>query len=340
MGIIRAIAALLCVAVTGAQGQTQRPDDYEKGKTAFDAHQFAEAVSFFAKADAQKPGYSDALLFEGKALANLNRFAEADHVLRQYLLYRPDSADALYMLGFILNREDKPRDSLEIYNQAARLNVPQSDDLKTAAVDYVLLKDYPDAIRWMRKAVELDPKNQQAWYGLGRCYYTQGQFAEAEQAFSHALALNPQDLKAATNLALTLEMRNQPDEANRAYRNAIAVADTDPHDLDEWLYLDYASFLLNQNRAAESIPLLQKSIALAPRCADCHAKLGRALEATGKFADAVAQLEQAVALSPDDPKLHYVLGRAYRSAGMIDKSKKELALCAKLYGTKDSTGSK
>jgi tetratricopeptide (TPR) repeat protein len=336
-GMIRPTAGLLCVAIVAAQGQA--PDDYMRGKTAFDAHHYAEAASFFTKAEADNPGASDALLFEGKSLVNLQRFPEADQAFRKYLLRHPVSADGLYMLGFVLNREDKPRESLEIYNRAAQLSAPQSDDLKTAALDYVLLNDYSDAIQWLRRAVELDPRNQQAWYGLGRCYYTQSEFPDAEQAFTRALALEPQDLKAATNLALTLEMRNQSDEADRAYKNAISLADADPH-TDEWPYLDYGSFLLERNRAAEAIPLLRKATALAPNCADCHGKLGRALDATGKFGEAVAELERAVALSPRDPTLHYALGRAYRSAGMMEKSKQELALCAKLYGTKDSTGSK
>lgn len=339
MRIARAIAALICLAAAAAQGQSLQPDAYQQGREAFQAHRYADAAQFFANAEAANPGISDALLFEGKSLVNLDRFSDADRIFRQYLLHNPDSADALYMLGFVLNREDKPKESLQTYTHAAQIATPHSDDLRIVALDYVLLNDYPDAIRWLRQSTQMDPSNEQAWYSLGRCYYTQSNFPDAQQSFTRALALDSKDVKAATNLALTLEMRNQPAGADRAYKNAIALADSDPHS-DQWPYLDYASFLIEQSRPADSIPLLRKSIALAPRCADCHGKLGRALEATGKFNEAVSELEQAVALSPGDPKLHYALGRAYRSAGMLDKSKRELALCAKLYGTKDSTGSK
>lgn len=331
-------ALLLCVLMPSC-AQAQNASTYTQALAAFNAHNFQVAASLFAKAEAANPGQSDALLFEGKALANLGRFPAAEQPLRQYSTAHPDSADALYMLGFVLNREDKPKESLEVYNRAARLSVPQSDDLKSVALDYVLLNDYPDAIRWMKQSVQFNPRNEQAWYGLGRCFYTQSSFPQAQQAFDRALALDPNDLKAATNLALTLEMLNQPAKADGAYRHAIALADSDPH-TDQWPYLDYGSFLLEQGRAQDAIPLLTRSIAIAPTCAQCHGKLGRAYDETGKFEQAVAELEHAVTLSPHDAKLHYALGHAYRSAGLIEKSREELALSAKLYGTKDATGPK
>ena len=335
IGSALCLAALCSVAVIHAQ----TTDPYAAGMAAFDAHQYTKAAPLFAAAEAANPGHSDALLFEGKSLANVNRFAEAETVLRQYWSQHPQSSDALYMLGFVLNREGKPKESLNIYTQAARLSTPKSDDLKVVAMDYVMLNDYPDATRWMKQAVAFDPKNEEAWYGLGRCYYTQSAFPNAEQAFSRALALDPKDVKAATNLALTLEMRNRPKDADKQYREAIALADAEPR-TDEWPYLDYASFLLDQARAAEAVPLLRRAVAINPKCADCHGKLGRALEATGEPKQAVTELERAVALSPKDPKLHYALGRAYRAAGMTAKAKEELAMTAKLYGTKDSTGPK
>jgi Flp pilus assembly protein TadD len=63
---------------------------------------------------------------------------------------------------------------------------------------------------------------------------------------------------------------------------------------------------------------------------------GKALAETNDGLGAVAELSQAVALSPEDPKLHYALGHVYRALGMQDKAKAELALSAKLYGTRDS----
>ncbi|MGO8759228.1 MAG: tetratricopeptide repeat protein [Terracidiphilus sp.] len=326
---------LLLAAVLAAQGQASSV--YEQGRAAFDARQYADAAMLFERAEASDPGHPDALLFEGKALANIGRFSEADEVLHRFLVRSPDVADAHYMLGFVLHRENHPQDSLAEYTTAARFSPPQSDDLKIVALDYVLLNDYPDAIHWLERAVAIDPQNREAWYGLGRCYYTQSRFTESEQAFQHVLALKPEDVKTVTNLGLVYEMENRIDDADRTYGKAVALARTNPRS-DEWPYLNYASFLLENSRAPEAIPLLEQAIGIAPRCADCHGKLGRALAATGKPTDAIGELREAVAISPQDPKMHYELGRAYRAAGQMDLAKEELALSAKLYGARATDG--
>ena len=333
-GMVAVAGVLAAVLFAGAP---QAGSAYEQGRAAFDAQRYADAASFFEKAEAENPGKSDALLLEAKALANLDKYSESDTALRRYLAQHADSFDALFMLGFVLNREDKPADSLQMYTRAAKLATPKSDDLKVVALDYVLLNDYPDAIRWMERAVAFDPLNEEAWYGLGRCYYSQSRFGDAENAFQKALALDAKDVKAEANLGLAFEMDNRPDAAEKAYRGAIALANADPQ-TEEWPYLDYGSFLLEHDRPAEAVPLLQRAVAVAPRCADCHGKLGRALTQTGKATEGVAELREAVAMSPKDPKLHYDLGRAYRAAGQMDQAKAELALSAKLYGAKDTAG--
>lgn len=333
-GVLRtSLAAAVCFA--GIVLQAQSGSVYQQAKAAFSSGDYGKAADLFAQAEAEDPGQSDALLLEGKALANIGRFPEADAALRSYTLRHSESADAFFMLGFVLHREDKPADSLRVYTEAAAISTPTADDLRIVGLDYVLLDDFPDAIRWLTKATEFDPKNEQAWYSLGRCYYSQSRFAEAGNALDRARALNPKDLKAVTNLALVYEMQNRIDDADRTYRESIQLADADPH-TDEWPYLNYASFLLEHDHAPEALPLLRRAVALAPRCADCHAKLGKALAATNDAEGAVAELSQAIALSPDDPKLHYALGRVYRSLGIEDKAKAELALSAKLYGSRDS----
>lgn len=335
---MRGIAfSLVIVCAASLYAGAQAADAYKTGVADFNSHRYAEAIPLLAQAEKASPGTTDALLYEGKALANLARFKDAEAALRAYVNRHPDSADGLYMLGYVFNREDQPAESLRTYTKAAQLSRPKSDDLKVVATDYVLLNDYVDAIKWMRQAIEFDPANESAWYGLGRCYYSQSSFGDAEQAFRYALKLNPTDLQAQINLALTLEMLNEPAKADKEYRGAVALADKDPH-ADQWPYLDYASFLLEEGKAAESIPLLERAIALAPHCAKCHGKLGRALEATGKYDAAVTELKNAVTLNPKDAQLHYALGHAYKAAGMAAEANRELAIAAKMYARKDGSG--
>jgi Flp pilus assembly protein TadD len=327
---ILAYALLSCAVPAVAHAQDTL---YAQGRAAIDTHRWEEAASLMAQAEAASPGTTDALLFEGSALLHLNRLPEADKALTDYVAHHSDSAAALYTLGLVQQRENKPRESLATLTHAAQVRPPTSEELRIVGFDYVLLDDYTDAIHWLEKSVAFDERNTEAWYALARAYYTQSRFRDAETAFQKTLTLDPKNEKAIENLGLVYYAENRLVDAEKAFRSAVALAHDNPHS-DEWPYLNYGSFLLDQDRAQEAVPLLRQAVIVNPKSAACQEKLGRALNATGDGKEGIAHLEEAVSLSPNDAHLHYELGLAYRKAGMQDRAREQLALSGKLYGTK------
>jgi len=332
---------VLSLSATGtlkAQGQTST---YSRAQQAFAAKDFRTAANLYAEAaeaEAASPSGSryDALLMQAKALIRLSDFTGADPVLRRHIAAiprsSPGSAQALYLLGFVLHRENKPRESLAVYTQAAAIQPPQADDLKIVALDYVLLDDYADAIRWLRRAVAADPKNSEAWYSLGRAQMNQGSFVEAERDFNQTLALRSDDSKALNNLGLSLEAQNRTEEALAAYHRAIAAKARGAH-ASEQPFLNLGTLLNAKARSSEAVSPLQQAIAVAPKCPRCHEELARAYLATDREDLGTREMEQAVALDPKNPRLHYQLGQIYRHAGLAAKADAELKTSAGLYGS-------
>ncbi len=314
-------------------------DAFDRGTQAYRAGDWREAARWMAIAEQQAPGKTDALLVRARALVRLNQFTEATQTLRSYVELHQSSSEALYLLGYSLNRENKPSESLEAYTKAAQYLPPMAADFRTIGLDYVLLNDYPDAIHWLERSAALEPENTDTLYALARCYYSQSRFNDAEKTFRRLLQLQPDNRKAWQNLGLVLDAQNRASEADTAFLHSIQLAALDPH-VNEWPYLDYGGFLLDHNRPGDAIPMLEHALALAPSCAACHEKLGRSLALTGRVPEAQQQLEQAVALDPQNPKIHFELSRVYRQAGNIQKARDEAALSEKLYGTKASPETK
>lgn len=251
--------------------------------------------------------------------------------LRTHLQQNPQSADTLYELALVLRQENKPRESLETYTRAAQIQKPNVAQLRSVALDYVLLDDYDDAVRWLRVALGMEPNNIDVLYSLGRCLYTRSLFSDAEKAYLRVLALDPTHLKAEENLGLTYDAENDPQRAEEALRTAAQWAKE--RDLkDPWPYLDLGTFLLDQSRAAEAQPFLERAAELDPKSASAHEKLGMALVANGDHTRGVRELQVAVGLAPNDPKIHYELGRAYRAAGQQEKARAEFEISKSLYG--------
>src|SRR5258707_5900516 len=127
-------------------------------------------------------------------------------------------------------------------------------------------------MKWMEKAVEAEPKNKEAWYFLGRAYYTKSNIPEARKAFLTVLQMDPRDAKAENNLGLILESEAQPDAAMDAYRKAIQWQEQSVRP-SEQPFLNLGSLLMEQSPVGAAIPLLPQAVELSQTDAICRLQL-------------------------------------------------------------------
>lgn len=268
-------------------------------------------------------------LTEPRSLVEAGKLQEAETAVRAYLKDNAASAEAHFLLGYILFKEQKAVDSLAEYTEGAKYRKPTSADLEVVASDYVLLKDYPDADKWFSKAVEWSPQDALGWYYLGRTKYNENRFEEAVAAFQKCLTLKPKDVKAEDNLGLSYEGLNQTDEAVAAYRQALAWQ-TDAAIKDAGPYLDLGTVLVESGKAEEGMPYLLEAARIAPGDFRMHRALGKAYVHLNESAKARDELEKAAKLAPSDAPIHFMLSQVYRKLGMADKAKLESETYSKL----------
>jgi len=289
------------------------------------------------------------LLHARKLLAE-DQLQEAESAVRSYLAQNHASADGHFLLGLILFkkiraqaretmasrggnppaseessqklREETARASLAEYTEGAKYRKPTASDLKIVALDYVLLGSYADASKWLALSVAEDPHDAEAWYFLGRAKYNENRFEDAILAFERCLALEPRNLKAQSNLGLSYAGLNRVPEAQAAFLKAIEWQERAPRK-DPEAYIGLGDLLVQQNRAAEAVPYLQKAVQIAPQESRAREKLGSAYLNLNQLSAAQEQVESAVALDPRSPSLHYLLGSIYRKQGQQEKAKAE-----------------
>ncbi len=142
-----------------------------------------------------------------------------------------------------------------------------------------------------QKAIQLNPDNKQAHYGLGHIYALQGKFKEAEEAFREAIRLDGDYSEAHTYLGQVLAQQGRWADAIESYKRAL------------------------------SNPLYA-----TPDLARYH--LGRALAHEGDMQAAVEAFEDALLVNPPSvppAMLHLELGRAYYKLGYDNKAREVLA---------------
>ena len=331
---LASIGLLVAVPVHAQMAAAPVPD-LQAARQAFTARHYDQAAALAAAVASAAPDPSlrtRALLLQARALVNQEDFAHAEPVLRELEREAAPPASALYLLGYVLERRNQPRDSLAVFTRAAALAPPQPDDLKLVALDYVLLEDYPDAIHWLTRSVAADPANEEAWYYLGRSHMQVGDFVLAESELRKALALNDHDARPLDNLGLALEAQNRPEEAASAYRQAISAQQASGRRSEQPL-LNLATLLNNQNRSSDALPLLKQAVALAPASVRCLEELSRAYTALGQPREGIAAMERAVAVDPENPRLHYRLAQLYRRVGESARADSEARISTRLYSS-------
>jgi tetratricopeptide (TPR) repeat protein len=331
-----AIWAVVC-SVGGVQSLGAQTLSFDDAAKLFQEKKWAAAAPAFEQIETAQPNQTDALLYEGKCLANLGRFGDADSVLVRYVGAHSKSNDATALLAYVRFREDKPKDSLQLFTAAAALQTPTPDDLKIVALDYVLLNDYEDAGRYLEIALQMAPLNVEARYHLGRVRYQQNRFDEAIAAFQQVLRLDPSNVKAENNLGLSLEAENQVEPALAAYRKAIDLdrgAAAGSH--TEQPYLNLGVLLGKSNRPAEGVSPLTLAAQIAPKAGKVHYELGKNYFTLNQFENARQELEMSVQLDNGSRESHFLLGRTYQRLGKADLAAKEFKTTEQLIHTQDA----
>lgn len=334
---------LLLVEAAGLRAQESPAQlagrESEACEELYAAKQYPQAADCFAQVAARvadRPEVSAAaLLMQGKSLLHTSKPERAETALRSSIQMVPRAAEAFYLLGHLLQQQNRAKESLELYTRAAALHPPTGEDLRIVGLDYVLLGSYRDALYWLQRAVAFSPEDAEAWYDLGRVQMHDGRFAEAATAFEKSLGIQPRSAKAEDNLGVCLEAQNQPDAALAAYARAVAVAQSEPNP-SEQPYLDYGKLLNTRNGFQQALPLLKRATELNPKNSSAFAELSRAYSGLGAPDDARSAMERAVSLDRTNSRLHYQLARLYRAAGMPAQASREFDLSAKLYGQKSA----
>ena len=197
-------------------------------------------------------------------------------------------------------------------------------------VEHHVAGDHFDvALYPLQRAVQMDPQNKDAWYYLGRAYYTEARLPDARAAFEKVLELDPRNAKAENNIGLIYESSAKPEDALAAYRNAIAWQEGSGRP-SEQPYLNLGNLLITLEQPAEAIAPLETAVALAGTNPQCRLRLGTAYLRLGRLQEAQTQLEESVRLDPEDASAHYQLGRYYKQVHQMEAAKAEFAKVANI----------
>jgi tetratricopeptide (TPR) repeat protein len=274
------------------------------------AQQYTKAIALM-RASGSSDGTGESAYLLGLAYSGAGMLPEAKNAFAQAVLADPRNPEAQYHLGMIQSAEpQQQQEAVQHLREAARLE-PATAAYTLGLSRALLQQDHPaDAMTLLQRvhpegaeagerdlllgiaristsgasqaapilerAVAEDPSLPLSHNILGFCYFYQGDYAKAAEAYQKASDMRPEVGIFAHDAAIAFERSNNGDQA-----------------------LVYA----------------MRAAALASAGGEDHALVGKLLAKAGRKDDAIRELKQAAEMSPDMDEPYYLLAHTYMQMG-------------------------
>jgi Flp pilus assembly protein TadD len=182
-----------------------------------DSHAPKAGIVRLQEALKQFPNSARLWLALGIAQLTYGQSAEAENSFRRSLAVDAKLVPAHAYLGLIYDERGVYDKAIGFYVQAIALNA-QLAGLYYLVADTMLKTSNPDTTRaekYLRRAIEIDPKLAAAYVTWGRLYVRANRYSEAAPLFERAVSLEPELLEAHYQLGRVLMKLKRRDEANR-----------------------------------------------------------------------------------------------------------------------------
>ena len=198
------------------------------------------------------------------------------------------------------------------------------------------LKNYCDAIKYFKRALEINNTDYQTLSNLASSLKEDGQYDEAEKYFTSSLHINKNQPNALTNLCLLMQINNKIDDSIIFHKQALQLAPHDDHALYNLAYslkekgdkenalvyyksllqrspnhvralCDTSQIYANAKEAEVALKLLKHAEALDPNNEIILESLAGVYKTLGNKIYAVEYFKKALQANPNNQTVNYYL---------------------------------
>jgi protein O-GlcNAc transferase len=236
-----------------------------------------------------------------RSASNTVTRADADDLLPCHaaLEQAPTSAEGWCAWGAILQDRNELDGAMDAYRTATGLDARLAAAYAGLA-DVSLKKDRPvDALAYGETAALLGRGTPQSlvFLVIGRSHHALGQNDQARIALLKAIDLDPRDPNAYVALGLVFEDQSRLSDAFNAYQKALSL---NPREVSA--YNNLAGVLIGMKQLDLAVGTAQLAVSLAPENPEVYLNLALALRLRGDEEEALATYKKIVAIKPDHGK--------------------------------------
>jgi tetratricopeptide (TPR) repeat protein len=222
-----------------------------------------------------------------------------------------------------LGRLNAEKKDLAQYNQA--INTLSAIDWIEKGFAWGIAGKQQEAIGAFTKVIELDPKNEKAFYNRGETYRILGNFRLAIRDYDRAIELHPKDAKPYGPRGVAYGSLGEHRQAIKDYDKAIEL---DPKDAE--IYVARGISYRKLGNYQQSIQDYDQAIQLNLKDATVYFLRGFSYYNLGNYWQAIKDYDKAIELDPQYAMAYGARGMAYLKLGDKHKGFEELKIAARL----------
>jgi len=239
------------------------------------------------------------------------------------------SATDWFEKGFVLGIAGRYKEAIEAYTRAIELNPKYEEAYNNRGGAYPHLGEYRQAIRDFNKAIELKPDNAGAFYNRGLAYAYLGDNQQAISDYDRAIGLLPKD---ALPYTLPYHGRGLAYDSLGDHQQAI-------RDYDRAIELNPEFALAYNNRGVAYVHLREyqqairdydRAIELDPKFAAAYVYRGLAYLWLRNYQQAIKDFNKGIELDPKNAWAYSCRGLAYAFLGDNQQNIRDYKIAARL----------
>jgi len=317
--------------------------EYQQGNCQAAVHHFALAGSLFDDRLPALHGYATCLV-------KLGQYNRAATLLQHTVLLNPNDQHERRLLAAVQLMAHQPESALATLQPLLQPGTKNADVLELAATAYEQRKDTPEAVRTLRQAILVEPRNLNLYLdfanlssahdsyqvgidvlsdGIGQLpqaaplflargvlYVQLAQYDKAETDFETAHQLDPNQSLTSAAQGLLAVQEHDLDKALKTVQERLARKPTDP------LLLYLQADFLSQKGADPGTPDFQlalhsakQAVSLQPTLSGARSVLAKLYLEAGNYGEAAQQCRKALEHDQKDQTALYRLIQALRKTG-------------------------
>jgi len=230
--------------------------------------QHAQAESVFRELIESFPAHADAHYGLGNTLCNQKRTAEAIQSFRKAVELQPKFGLAWFNLGNALLEEKHRSEAIEAYGQASSLIPDHAATYNNCGNAFTSQQCYAEALELYEAAVTCDPNFCEAYFNQAVIYNLTGRFLQAIEACHHVLQLRPEHPKVMNALGVALAGIKHHVAAIDAFEKAVAQ---NPDQVEAWSNMAGSYEILQKH--TDAVRCCREAMRLDPEYPNIRARM-------------------------------------------------------------------